>query len=119
MSIKLVSFALTIVSLLLVMLTIRQYQRHKLSTRIFLMWLGIWLGIGIFALFPSLLDQIVFFLNMTIRLNFFLILGIFALFMIVFYLSSNITSLSRRVSKLVQENAILEYKLKKLERRKF
>jgi hypothetical protein len=75
------------------------------------MWSFIWLAIGVFALFPALLDKLMRLVNMGDR-SFFLTTGaILILFMIIFYISSSMSRMNRKISKLIREIAILNYKL--------
>ena len=92
MNTKLAAFAIFFLCLIVVAIIIRDFRRNKLSTRIFFMWLVIWLNIGIFALFPSLLDSVANFLNIGIRMNLIMMSAIFLLVVIIFYISSSVAT---------------------------
>ena len=114
MSTKLASFLISIFAVFAIVITIRTFRKNRLSTRLFLMWLFIWSAIGFFALFPSLLDALMQVVNIGYR-PFFLSTGaILILYVIIFYISSNVSSTNRKISKLVQEIAILNHKLENL-----
>ncbi len=114
MNIKLAAIAIAIFSVLIIVITIQIYRRNKLPTRVMFMWIFIWLSIGVFALFPKLLDGITNFVNMTIRINFILTSAIFILFLITFYTASKVSIIALKLTRLTQEIAILNYELNKL-----
>ncbi len=98
-------------ALFAILKAIRTFRQDKLSTRLLVMWITIWTGISFFAVFPGLLDRAMQMVNMGNR-TFFLSTGaILILFVIVFYLSSHISRLNHKISVLVQEIAILNYRL--------
>ena len=116
MNTKLGAYVIAILATLAVMKTVRIYRENRLSTRLFLMWLIIWFIIGFASLFPSTLDTLMRLANMGNRIFFLTTGAILILYMIIFYITSNISRTNRKISKLVQEIAILEYKLKYLSR---
>ncbi|OVE76427.1 hypothetical protein BVX97_00890 [bacterium E08(2017)] len=112
---KLMAFLMTVISVLFVLLTVRSYRRNSLPTRIFFMWLVIWMGVGVFALFPSLLDGLMRLCNMTVRMNFILLAANAFLLVLVFYMSSGMAVMKRKLTKLSQEMGIITYKLEQFE----
>jgi len=111
MNTKLAAFIISFTAVVLIITTTHAYRRNRLSTRIFFMWLFIWSSIGFFALFPSLVDKVMELAHMTIRMNFILMSAILLIFIIIFYISSKTAVLARKVSKLSQDIAILNYRL--------
>lgn len=114
MNTKLGAFFIVAFAIIIMAKTVEMFRKDKLSTRLFILWLLTWFAVGFFALFPSMLDKIMKFLNMGDRPFFITIAAILVLYMMIFYITSNIARANRRISKLVQETAILEYKLKNL-----
>lgn len=108
---KIAALLIVAFSLGSILKAIRTFRQDKLSTRLLVMWIVIWAGISFFAVFPGFLDWIMQMVNMGNR-TFFLSTGaILILFVIVFYLSSHISRLNHKISGLVQEIAILNYRL--------
>lgn len=116
MNTKLAAFVIFVFAVYFLAMTFKTYKRNHLSTRIFLMWSFIWIIIGIGSLFPSLADKLMTFVNMGIRMNFILLSAILFLFIMMFYMSSNIINSSRKIIKLIQQLSILNYRLEKLEK---
>ena len=83
------------------------------------MWLFIWFVIGFFALFPFLLDRLMRFANMGNRLFFLTTGAILLLYIIIFYITSNMAKMNKKISDLVQEIAILNYGIRKKTEEKF
>jgi len=108
---KLGAFIIAIFAILAIVRTVQIFRRNKLSTRLLLMWLSIWFAIGFFALFPSVLDKLRKFFNMGYRPFFITTAAILLLYVIIFYVTSGMSRINRKISKLTQEIAILNYKL--------
>lgn len=111
MNTKIAAFIIAILSIFAIYLTIKTFKRDKLSTQLFLMWLFLWSAIGLFALFPSLLDSLMKFVKMGNRLFFLTTAAILILYVIIFYVSSTLSRMKIALSKLVQEISILNSKL--------
>ena len=110
MNIKLGAFLVFGFAIAAIIQTIGNFKKDKLTTRLLFLWLSIWSSIGFFALFPQFLDYIMKYLNFGNRLFFLTTAAVLILFVIIFYLSSNMAKLNHKVSKLVQEIAILKFK---------
>lgn len=115
MNTKLAALIICFFSIFIIIRAIQIFRRGRIASRIFLLWVLIWASIGFFALFPSLLDNIMKFVNMGNRLFFLTTIAIIILFMVLFYVTSVLSRLTRRVSKSIQEIALLNYKLEKIE----
>ena len=76
-----------------------------------IVWLLMWFGIGFFSLFPSLLNSIMRLAQMENRMFFILVLAVFLLFALVFNLSSRIDKMQTTLAKLIQEMAIMNYRM--------
>lgn len=109
MNTKIAAFVIVGASVYGITKTINSYRKDDISTRILFLWVFLWSGIGAFALFPSMLDAIMKLVNMGDRLFFLTTWAILILFVIVFYVTSNISKSNRKISKLTQEIALLKY----------
>jgi putative solute:sodium symporter small subunit len=111
MNVKLAAFIILFLSIMGMASTVRIYRKDKLSTRLFAMWMVIWFAIGFFSLFPSALDRLRLLVNMGDRLFFLTTGAILLLYIIIFYVTSNLSKMSRKLNKLAQEIAILNHNL--------
>lgn len=109
MNTKIAAFVIVGASVYGITKIISSYRKDDISTRILFLWVFLWSGIGVFALFPSMLDAIMKLVNMGDRLFFLTTWAILILFVIVFYVTSNISKSNRKISKLTQEIALLKY----------
>ncbi len=109
MNTKIAAFIIVGASVYGITKIISSYRKDDISTRIMFLWILLWSGIGVFALFPSMLDSIMKLVNMGDRLFFLTTWAILILFVIVFYITSNISKSNRKISKLTQEIALLKY----------
>ncbi len=87
--------------------TIGRLKKDTIGIRSAVIWFLLWLFIGFFSLFPSLLDAVMRIAQMEDRMFFILITAVFILFALVFNLSSRIDHLQRNISRLIQEIAVL------------
>lgn len=111
MNLKIAAFIIALSAVFAIITTIRFFKRNRLSTRLLLMWVSIWFAIGLFALFPFLLDKLMILSNIRSRPFFITTGAILLLYMIIFHFSSNMSKINRKISTLVQEIAILNHKL--------
>ncbi len=86
-------------------------RRETMGIRSALVWVFMWSCIGVFSFFPDLLDAAMRLAQMEKRMFFILILAVFVLFAFVFNLVSRMDRLERNMSRLIQEIAMLNYKL--------
>ena len=91
--------------------TIREFRRDRKATRSTILWLSIWICVGVFGVFPQLLDLIMHATMMTNRMYFLFVISILILYALLFQKDSQITFLSRRIDRLTQEIGILNYRL--------
>lgn len=112
MGIRFIYVLVALVAVAALFLSVWLFRRNRLSTRVFMMWLVVWLAMGVFAAFPSLLDYLMRLVSMRDRLVFLFMSSIIVLFALVFYLSAVIANTSRRLDKLTQQIALLIYRLK-------
>ena len=90
-------------------------QRKKLSYRYTLLWLCFGIITLICAIFPNIVIGISKVIHIEEPTNALFLIYIFLIIVIIFYISIAFSKLSEKVTTLVQENAILSAKVKKLE----
>lgn len=100
-----------IVSCLALWRTVVNLKREAIGIRSALIWIVLWLSIGVFAIFPDLLNSAMRLAQMESRIFFILVLAVFILFALVFNLVSRIDTMQRNMSKLVQEIALINSKI--------
>jgi hypothetical protein len=109
------AIAIFFFSILAILLTIKLFKKDRLSTRLLFFWFAIWFSIGFFALFPQLLDYLKNYLNIGNRVFFLTWSGILILFIVIFFLTSHMTRMSRKMAHMAQEIALLNFKLEEFE----
>jgi hypothetical protein len=105
-----------ILSCLAIWHTLLRLKREHIGLRFALVWIIMWVVIGITSLFPSLLDYFSALAMMQSRMFFLLVVSIFVLFALVFFLMSNLEVTKRNQAKIIQTLAITNYKLDELAR---
>lgn len=111
MKITSISLLFSFLSLSAIVYTLNNLKKESMGIRSAIVWLLLWIAIGFFILFPSLLDSAMRLAQMENRMFFILIVAVFILFALVFNLSSKIDKLQRSLGKLVQEIAIMNYRM--------
>ena len=86
-------------------------KRESIGIRSALIWIVLWLSIGVFAIFPDLLNSAMRLAQMESRIFFILVMAVFILFALVFDLVSRMDTMQRNMSKLVQEIALINSKI--------
>jgi hypothetical protein len=89
-------------------------KRESIGIRSALIWIVLWLSIGVFAIFPDLLNSAMRLAQMESRIFFVLVLAVFILFALVFNLVSRMDTMQRDMSKLVQEIALINSKIEEI-----
>lgn len=87
------------------------FKKEKTTIKNAIFWTVMWIIVGIGILVPSSIDLAMKIFRMENRLFFISIFGILILLIIVYNLSISQKKSERIVAKLVQEMAILNYKL--------
>lgn len=90
-------------------------QRKKLSYRYTLLWLCFGIITLICAIFPNIVIRISKIIHIEEPTNALFLIYIFLIIVIIFYISIAFSKLFEKVTTLVQENAILAARVKKLE----
>jgi len=110
--IKISGILVIVVAVLGLIFSIKQFRKDKLSTRLLFLWLGIWCVMILFSLFPDFLNFFMSFLNMGNRMLFVSLGAIIIIFIILFYITSAISRLNRKLAQIVRKMALLEDELK-------
>ncbi|MGQ9655310.1 MAG: DUF2304 domain-containing protein [Thermodesulfobacteriota bacterium] len=111
MKITTASIVFSLVAFVQVLRIVYQVRQDRLGIRSGLIWVLMWGGGGIGSLFPSTMDVLMRFAMMENRMFFILIIAVFVLFALVFDLVSRIEKSERNIAKLVQEIALLRFRL--------
>lgn len=81
-------------------------RQAAIGYRTALIWIFLWLSIGIFSIFPDLLDLIIGYLQMDERINFVLLSAVFVLLLFVFDLNMRLYQMQHNWQKVVREKAV-------------
>lgn len=87
------------------------FKNERTTIKNTLFWTLLWIIIGIGILIPKSLDFAMKILKMENRLFFISLIGLLVLLIVVYNLSISQKKSERTISKLIQEIAILSYKL--------
>ena len=93
-------------------------KKKKLSFKYTLVWLIFGVMTLICAIFPSIVTGLSQLLHIEEPTNALFLIYIFLLIVIVFYISTSFSKLYEKVTGLIQENALLSYKIEQLEKEK-
>ena len=105
------SICLSFFSLVAIIYTLNSLKRDALGIKSALVWFILWMGIGFFSLFPSLLNHLMRIAQMEDRMFFILIMAVFILFALLFKLGTKMDKMKRDSARLVQEISILTHKI--------
>lgn len=93
-------------------------KKKKLSFKYTLVWLIFGVMTLICAIFPSIVTGLSQLLHIEEPTNALFLIYIFLLIVIAFYISTSFSKLYEKVTGLIQENALLSYKIEQLEKEK-
>lgn len=93
-------------------------KKKKLSFKYTLVWLIFGVMTLICAIFPSMVTGLSQILHIEEPTNALFLIYIFLLIVIAFYISTSFSKLYEKVTGLIQENALLSYKIEQLEKEK-
>lgn len=91
-------------------------KKKKLSFKYTLVWLIFGVMTLICAIFPSIVTGLSQLLHIEEPTNALFLIYIFLLIVIAFYISTSFSKLYEKVTGLIQENALLSYKIEQLEK---
>lgn len=111
--VRIVVFALSLAWLLFIL---RMVKRRKIWERYAILWVYIGFGVLLVPLFVDVFDAVLGKLGVAHPPSFFFLVAILGILLLLLQLSVEITTLVRRSRDTVQELAILEERVKRLER---
>lgn len=108
---KSISLVIALVCVVAAGMSLVYLRRGRIALKPTLFWLLLWFAIGFFALFPSVLDYFLTLAMMENRMVFLFVISIFSLFLMMYFLFAAQKKTDRTVAKLVQEVALLNFRL--------
>ena len=90
-------------------------KNKALSLKYTLIWLFVGVALGIMVIFPNLLSMLTHFLGFESNMNGLFILGFAFVAMILMSLTSIVSRQNDKIKTLVQQQAILEKRIRELE----
>ncbi|HDQ41911.1 MAG TPA: DUF2304 domain-containing protein [Desulfonatronum sp.] len=110
MKITLVTVAFFLLSMAAIWHTVQQLRRDQVGIRYAVMWISMWLVIGVTSLFPDLLNILAQAAGMH-RIFFIIIITLFLLIALIFNLMSRINTLEVRQARLVRALSLLQHRI--------
>jgi hypothetical protein len=107
MKLTTITLLIALISVLEIARTLRRTRQDQLGVRPAVIWMGLWVGIGFFALFPDLLQTAVSLAQMENRPFFITVVGLLVLFTLVFDQVTTTEKIRRDMARLAQDNALL------------
>ena len=92
-------------------------RKKGLSYKYTLLWLFLGLITLVIAVFPQVIKFVANFLHIVELTNALFLVYMFLIIVIIFYISMGFSGVTEKVTKLIQENAILAAKVEKLEKK--
>lgn len=103
-----IQFIGALFGMFMIYVTFIKFKRKELLKTEFLLWFIGWVIFIMLALMPSILDPVINTFNFYRRLDFFVVVGFFALLALSFYNYSIVKRTQKRVELLVRKMAIKE-----------
>ncbi|MBI2138595.1 DUF2304 domain-containing protein [Candidatus Woesearchaeota archaeon] len=91
-------------------ITFLNFKRRELTVREFSFWISLWIAFTILSIIPQILDPIIRSLNLSRRLDFFIIIGFMFLIWAVFYTYLIVRKSQKRIEEIVRKLALKEEK---------
>jgi len=105
---SLVGLLTPIFSLLMVFRAFSLYSKRKQSGRELLLWIVLWFGIGLVAIYPAVLDVLPPIVGIKSGINVLIFFGFVVLFYAVFRLLVKVEDLEEKLVKMNRERAFRE-----------
>lgn len=106
---------LIVAILLYYVLVLYLLKNKRLELKYSLLWIFTGLIMLILAIFPKLLDKIAMFFGVYSAVNALFALAIFFVLIILMSLTAIVSNLNSKTKKLIQQNALLEQRVRELE----
>ena len=113
-----VRIAIFVVSFIWLLLVLRMVRTRRLWERYAIFWVYLGFGVVIFPLFVDVFDSVLYSLGVDQPPNFYFLIGILGVLLILLQSTVEITTLVRRSRDTVQDLAILEERVRRLEAEK-
>ena len=107
-----IQFIGTLFGVAMVYFTFLKYKKKELNKVEFMVWFLAWIVFIIVAIIPTVLDPLVESFNFYRRLDFFVVLGFFALLGLGFYNYSIVKKMERKIEVFVRNEAIRNHRKK-------
>jgi len=108
---RIINIIIAICSVLAIIQTLRLFVREQTPIRSTIVWLFLLISIGVFGLFPGLLDVLMRGVMMENRMFFLCVVAILILYALFFTLSTENAKQKHKTNRLAQEIAILRHEL--------
>jgi hypothetical protein len=105
-SITILFFVVSCFSIWRILLRIK---RETIGIRSGVIWILLWAGIGLFSIFPELLNTAMRMAQMKNRMFFILVLAVFILFALLSNLASRMDNIQRSIRKMAREIARIDF----------
>lgn len=106
---RIVNVVVLLISLGAVVHTARLFAKDRAAIRTTVMWIVIWSAIGVFGMFPDLIDVLMVQASMQNRLFFVLMVAVLILYAMQLRQSSENADHARRINRVAQNLALLRY----------
>lgn len=113
-----VRIAIFIISFIWLLFVLKMVKARRLWERYAIFWVYIGFGVVIFPLFVDVFDSVLYKLGVDQPPNFYFLIGILGVLLILLQSTVEITTLVRRSRDTVQDLAILEERVRRLEAEK-
>ena len=91
--------------------TLRLFARDRSSIGVTVLWTLIWTAVGVFGLFPALIDLLMLPSMMRNRMFFVFVISIMVLYALTFHQTVNNFALQLQIKRMGQELALLRYEV--------
>jgi len=113
MKISSITIVFLLVSLFQIGRTIAMFRKDRIAIKPAAFWIFTWLVIGFGSIFPETLEYLMRLAMMENRYMFIFVASIFVLFVLAYQQSASQKKSEQLLNKLVQEVALLNYKLER------
>lgn len=109
MKITPLTITILVISFFFIWSILRKIKLESIGIRSAIIWIFLWVSIGVGSIFPSLTYGLVELAQMSNSLYFILVAAVFILFALLFNLTSRIDKMKNDMGKIIREIAILQF----------
>lgn len=95
-----------IFALLMLYITFIHFKKRDFTIKETILWMGLWLSFIVVTLFPAIIDPLVSSLQISRKLDFFVILGILFMITAVYHTYTVVRANQRKIEQVVRAIAI-------------